>query len=238
MPAGSGVFVSDAAPFGGVGASGLESLAQQQRARCSNRFMPRALNGVDVLGLIELPAPRLLLLGAGPDAKPVADLASFMGWSLVVIDHRPHYAQRSRFPDAELVLDGGPATLSRLLQTDTSSTDRFAAAIVMSHHYLSDRSYLAALAQSDIPYIGLLGPAIRRDRLLAQLGSQAAGLRQRLHSPVGLDLGADGPESIALAIAAEIQSVLGKTDEVESLSLEPPSRAISNVKPKPDPVAR
>jgi xanthine/CO dehydrogenase XdhC/CoxF family maturation factor len=88
----------------------------------------------------------------------------------------------------------------------------------MSHHFLSDRNYLAALANSDIPYVGLLGPAVRRERLLAHLGTRAARLRNRLRSPVGLDLGAGTPETIALAIAAELQAVLAGRACVGSMS--------------------
>ena len=179
-----------------------------------------------MLVLVEAPAPRVLLLGAGPDAKPVAELASFLGWNLTVIDHRPHYAQIERFPhSAELVLDGGPAALALLLQAEPGCSQRFAAAIVMSHHFLSDRNYLDALASSDIPYVGLLGPLVRRERLLSQLGSRGTRLLPRLRSPVGLNLGAATPETIALAIAAEIQAMLAGRERLEPLSVPIPSRA-------------
>jgi xanthine/CO dehydrogenase XdhC/CoxF family maturation factor len=74
----------------------------------------------------------------------------------------------------------------------------------MSHHLATDRSYLLALAKSVIPYIGLLGPPGRRDRLLADLGDTARQLDGRLHGPAGLDIGADSPESIALSILGEL----------------------------------
>jgi xanthine dehydrogenase accessory factor len=215
---GSGAFISDAAPFGSPASGALLSLVQPQRAYGANRYLPQALPGVDILGFIERPAPRVLLLGAGPDALPVAHLAQFLGWSLTVIDHRPHYARPERFPEAESVLDGGPPALAALVQAGLLRTERFAAAIVMSHHFHSDRNYLAALADSDIPYVGLLGPAIRRERLYLQLGAQAARLHTRLRSPVGLDLGADTPEAIALAIVAEIQGILAGREKIGSFS--------------------
>ncbi len=222
---GSGAFISDAKPFGGGDAGALVPLVREQRMSASNRFLPQALSGVDVLVLVEAPAPRVLLLGAGPDAKPVAELASFLGWNVTVIDHRPHYAQIERFPHAELVLDGGPAALAQLLQAEPGRSQRFAAAIVMSHHFLSDRNYLDTLASSDIPYVGLLGPSVRRERLLSQLGSQGTRLLPRLRSPVGLNLGAATPETIALAIAAEIQAILAGRERMEPLSVPIPSRA-------------
>jgi xanthine dehydrogenase accessory factor len=76
----------------------------------------------------------------------------------------------------------------------------------MSHHLPSDLEYLRVLAGSDIPYVGLLGPAIRREKLLGDLGDVAARLRPRLRAPVGLAIGGRAPESIALAIVSEIHA--------------------------------
>jgi xanthine/CO dehydrogenase XdhC/CoxF family maturation factor len=78
----------------------------------------------------------------------------------------------------------------------------------MSHHLVSDRTYLAQLAESGVPYIGLLGPKHRRERLLADLGDKAGALEDRLHGPAGLDIGGRGPGPIALSIVAQVQKVL------------------------------
>jgi xanthine dehydrogenase accessory factor len=86
--------------------------------------------------------------------------------------------------------------------------DDFDAAVVMSHHLIADGRYLGALARSSVPYVGLLGPAARRERLIAELGEAAKDLRVRLRAPVGLDLGGRSPEAIALSIVAEIQAVV------------------------------
>ncbi|GFE90844.1 XdhC family protein [Steroidobacter agaridevorans] len=151
---------------------------------------------------IELP-PRLLLLGAGPDAMPLVEIAGLMNWQVTVIDHRPAYAIADRFPRARRVLLKPSAELPQELQAG-----QYDAAVVMSHHLLSDQAYLAALADSSIPYVGLLGPAPRRIRLLHEIGDKAARLSGRLYGPIGLDLGARSPETIALAIVAEIQAVM------------------------------
>jgi xanthine/CO dehydrogenase XdhC/CoxF family maturation factor len=229
LPAGGGIFCSDATSFGGITPAALTSLAARHAGESESRFIPHALPGIDMLRLALAPAARVLLLGAGPDALPVAQLASFLGWNLTVIDHRPHYARPERFPEAEIVLDGGPDALTELL-VDPQRTASFAAAIVMSHHFLSDRGYLMTLASSDIPYVGLLGPVVRRERLLSQMGALSSRLRGRLCSPVGLDLGANNPESIALAIAAEIQGSLGGRERIEPLSrqLEPRGQAVTS----------
>jgi xanthine dehydrogenase accessory factor len=152
------------------------------------------------------PPPQLLLAGGGPDAIPVALLARFLGWDVTVADHRPAYLVPGRFPTETLLIEvpaahGGNAG-------DALRLDGFSGAIVMSHHLESDLRYLRALARSAVPYVGLLGPAARREKLLADLGADATLLRPRLRAPVGLDIGGRSPESIALSIIGEVHAAL------------------------------
>jgi xanthine dehydrogenase accessory factor len=147
--------------------------------------------------------PRLLLLGGGPDAQPLVDIAARMAWRITVYDHRPAYAQADRFPQAEQVLLGRPETLAEMV--DLNGYD---AAVVMSHHLPSDLGYLRALAATHIPYVGLLGPVRRREKLLADLGDGSPGLAGRLRSPIGLNIGGRVPEAVALSIVAEIHARL------------------------------
>ena len=147
--------------------------------------------------------PALLLCGAGPDAEPVVRMASQVGWQVAVVDHRPAYVEAARFQDAIRV-----ATVDAADPGAVVALDGFDAAVVMSHNLVADGRYLAALAVSDIPYVGLLGPAARRERLYAELGPLAERLRPRLRAPVGLDLGGASPEAIALSIVAELQASL------------------------------
>jgi len=148
------------------------------------------------------PLPRLLVLGAGPDAEPVVTLADLLGWRVTLIDHRPAYLERPAFAVADARVCAPADELAAAVPLAG-----FAAAVVMSHHLASDRSYLRALAPGAIPYIGLLGPPGRRERLLRELGEDARGLTGRLHGPAGLDIGADSPESIALSILSEIHAL-------------------------------
>ena len=147
--------------------------------------------------------PALLLCGAGPDAEPVVRMASQVGWQVTVVDHRPAYVEAARFQDAIRVATADAADPGAVV-----ALDGFDAAVVMSHNLVADGRYLAALAVSDIPYVGLLGPAARRERLYAELGPLAERLRPRLRAPVGLDLGGASPEAIALSIVAELQASL------------------------------
>jgi xanthine/CO dehydrogenase XdhC/CoxF family maturation factor len=147
--------------------------------------------------------PAMLLCGAGPDAEPVVRMASQVGWQVTVVDHRPAYVEAARFQDAIRV-----ATVDAADTGAVVALDGFDAAVVMSHNLVADGRYLAALAVSAIPYVGLLGPAARRERLYAELGPLAEALRPRLRAPVGLDLGGASPEAIALSIVAELQASL------------------------------
>lgn len=148
------------------------------------------------------PPPRLLVCGAGADAEPVARGARALGWPVIVVDHRPAYVDAAeRFAGAEL-RHVEPERLAAAVDLGAVT-----AAVVMSHHLTSDAGYLRALAAAASPgYVGLLGPRPRRERLIAELGAAAEGLRDRLRGPVGLDVGAATPEGIALAIVAELHA--------------------------------
>jgi xanthine/CO dehydrogenase XdhC/CoxF family maturation factor len=152
-----------------------------------------------------LPPPTLLVLGAGLDAFPVLRLATELGWRVTVQDHRPAYIERGDFRSAERVLCVPAESLAQHV-----ALSRFDAVIVMSHHLATDRKYLSSLADSAIPYVGLLGPRDRRTRLMDDLGESGKCLEHRLHGPAGFDIGADGPASIALSILAEIHAELRK----------------------------
>jgi xanthine dehydrogenase accessory factor len=104
---------------------------------------------------------------------------------------------------AERVVLARPEELAQALDLS-----QFSAAVVMSHHLPSDVEYLRTLSATSLPYVGLLGPPARREKLLAELGPESQQLRPRLRAPVGFNLGGRTPESIALAIVAEIQAFL------------------------------
>jgi xanthine/CO dehydrogenase XdhC/CoxF family maturation factor len=145
----------------------------------------------------------LLVLCAGLDAEPLVRMAAEAGWYSAVVDHRPAYITNNDFATAEKCMCIAAKDLSKRIDLGN-----FDLAIVMSHHLATDQTYLAQLAQSDISYIGLLGPPGRRDRLLTKLGSAAQSLQGRLRGPAGIDLGGRGPAAIALSIVAEMQQYL------------------------------
>lgn len=157
--------------------------------------------GVDVVHELVTPPVSLLVCGAGADALPLVRLAASLGWRVTVADHRPAYARADRFPDARVVALEGDATAIDAL--DGAGCD---AAVVMSHHYERDRAHVRALLAARVLYIGVLGPRRRTEHMVAELGV-GGGDAARLYAPVGLDLGAETPEEIALSIVAEVQAV-------------------------------
>ena len=159
---------------------------------------------------IRPPLP-LLIAGAGHDALPMARIAKDLGWRVTVIDHRPAYATRERFPWVDEVIVAPPSEIPERVRLDSGTV-----ALVMTHNYLRDLEALKALLPSAVRYIGLLGPKRRAGELIAELEKQSITLtpeqRERLYAPVGLDLGAEGPEGVALSVLAEIQAVVaGRT---------------------------
>lgn len=153
------------------------------------------------------PPPMLHIFGAGDDAIPLAQFAHELGWMVAVADPRPAYASRSRFPTAGRLVHG---PIETLLAQETLSTG--ALAVIMTHHYVHDLPLLRALLHRPLAYLGLLGPRQRAERLLLDAGFGQSAPPLHFHAPVGLDLGADGAEQVALAIIAEIQAVLAGRD--------------------------
>lgn len=155
---------------------------------------------------VVLPSVRLVVCGTGPDALPIASLGAKLGWEVSVIDHRAVTSgHAARFPGARLV----ECSDAKRLAKSVKLTHR-TAAVVASHHFERDRNYLEALLASDVAYIGMLGPRARTEKMLADIsrsGGASAG-DPRLFAPVGMDIGGDGPDSIALSIIAEVSGVM------------------------------
>jgi xanthine dehydrogenase accessory factor len=161
----------------------------------------------DALVEVVLPPPRLFVVGAGHDAVPVVTMAHTVGWETVVCDATARFATRERFAQADEILVATPAEVA----ARADACDR-AMAVVMAHDYERDRACLAALLATRITYIGMLGPRRRTARMLEDLGIDR--LDPRVHAPVGLAIGAETPQEIALAIVSEAQSVLTRTSAI------------------------
>lgn len=184
-----------------------------------------SIQGVDLRAWANFRAarPGLWIFGAGDDAQPILRLAKEMGWYVAVADGRSHLATRERFAAADDLhvlsltepsadpAGGSPPPLASLRPQD--------AAVLMTHSFEQDSHILASLLTIDIQlaYIGVLGPQRRTRELLAEaarllnLPASAAQTERwfaQLHTPMGLDLGAESPETIALSVIAEVQKSL------------------------------
>jgi xanthine/CO dehydrogenase XdhC/CoxF family maturation factor len=159
------------------------------------------------------PPLRLLIFGAGADTIPLVLCAKALGWFVTVVDHRSGHIKIERFPQVDRLLQILPEDINAELDLD-----QFSALVVMTHNVEYDQRYLKAIVNCPISFIGLLGPAQRRDRLLHSLGDDAARIAGRVYGPVGLDIGAETPEEIALSIMAGIHAELS---ERSGLQLSP-----------------
>ncbi len=172
---------------------------------------PGPAPGVRIFRQTLPPPPALAVVGAGADAQPLVRAGKDLGWKVGVGDPRPAFATAARFPEADTL-----AAAEASLLVDRLAPGPGALAVVMTHHYVHDLPLLRQLLPRPLAYLGLLGPRQRAERILGDL---AAGgftvtpdMRGRLRAPVGLDLGADTSEEIALSILAEMRAALAGRD--------------------------
>lgn len=156
--------------------------------------------------LIE-PAVSLIVIGAGNDVIPLVAMAEIMGWETTVIDGRPNYAKKERFSPTCQVLVSKPEKVLEQIATDEQTVF-----LLMTHNYNYDTAMLLQLLQKNVKYVGMLGPKKKLERMLGEWEEQGIHLTKEqlasVHSPVGLDIGAETSEEIALSILSEIKAVL------------------------------
>ncbi|HEU4963902.1 MAG TPA: XdhC family protein [Bacilli bacterium] len=141
-----------------------------------------------------MPQPRLLLFGAGPDARPLAQLAAETGFAVTVADWRASYCTQRHFPHSQRHLFQDPKqAIKQLSLTPEDSV------IIMTHNFQRDQEVLTLLLHHNLRYLGIMGPRRRTARLLG-----GADIPAHVHAPVGLPIGAEGPEQIAVSIVAEL----------------------------------
>ena len=180
--------------------------AKEQLAAQQSEIRP--LPG-DVRAFVEVLEPplRLLICGAGHDAVPLVKAAAVLGWNPIVVDDRPGFLNRERYPEAAGFVHVEEPDIAAKVAT----TDERTFVVVMTHNFLRDKAYLRSFLASPVAYIGMLGPAARTQRLLMELAEEGVEIteedRARIHGPAGLDLGSEGPEEIAGSILSEIVAV-------------------------------
>ena len=171
------------------------------------RGLVREFDGVEVAYEVVTPAVPLVICGSGPDVVPIARFASELGWNVTVVDHRPvSDSHASRYHGARAIECAEAVKLGEAVALTPRT-----AAVVMSHHLVRDTDYVQALLDAGIAYVGVLGPRARTDRMLSDLAarkSEPLKNGERLFAPVGMDIGGDGPDAIALAVITEISAVI------------------------------
>ena len=162
------------------------------------------------------PAVSLVIIGAGNDVLPLIKIADILGWQTTVADGRPNYATVERFGSTCQVLVSKPENVLSQITIDEQTVF-----VLMTHNYNYDMAMLEILLNKNVVYIGMLGPRKKKQQILDELGEKGmyftADQLSVLHSPVGLDIGAETPEEIALSIVAEIKAILAGR---ETLSLK------------------
>lgn len=153
------------------------------------------------------PNLHLVIAGAGNDAQPLVRMASVLGWKITVVDGRPAYASVSRFPDADQVLITKPEHVF-----DQVALDPQTVFVLMTHNYNYDLALMPLIMAQDFSYLGVLGPKKKLERMFNELGDTGffitEDMKTKVHGPVGLDIGAETAEEIALSIVAEIKAVM------------------------------
>ncbi|HJZ74652.1 MAG TPA: XdhC family protein [Vicinamibacterales bacterium] len=184
------------------GPAGLGRMAVLDRDLRHIRSQVESLDGRTVFTEVLTPPPALIVCGAGDDARPLVAYASEAGFAVTVVDHRQAFLAAERFPSAKGLLHLRPDGSAPGFDVDARTL-----AVIKTHSFNTDRDWVRLFLRTSALYIGLLGPRARADQILREIG---AGDDDRLFAPVGLSLGADGPEQIAISVVGELLAVLAR----------------------------
>lgn len=168
------------------------------------------LKGISVFFEVIKPTTRILLFGAGNDTIPLAKMAEILGFELVLIDGRKNLATSARFPSAKTIIHGQAYEVVLQIDTDLNTV-----ALLMTHNFEYEVIVLEKLLTCMIPYIGILGPKRKTEKLIQRLEGKGIQVSSdNFYAPVGLEIGAETSEEIALSILAEIKAVLNKKQPI------------------------
>ena len=183
----------------------------------SSSFKNYTSDDHNITAFIEVikPPVSIIIIGAGNDVVPLVNMADILGWETTVVDGRANYAKQERFVSACQVLVAKPENVLEQITIDEHTVF-----LLMTHNYNYDMAMLRQLLGKTVTYIGMLGPKKKRERILNELKDEGSNFTEQqlsvLHSPVGLDIGAETSEEIALSILAEIKAMFANKD-VQSL---------------------
>lgn len=151
-------------------------------------------------------SPPLVIIGGDPDALPIVSFSKHLGFKVILVDHRENFANPEKYPEADQTIVARPDEISQKVQLNEKTF-----VLIKTHNYLQDKEILKHVLKSKARYVGQLGPKARTEDLLKDLSKEGVTFKseelQRLYAPVGLDLGAESPEQIALSILGEMLAV-------------------------------
>ena len=182
--------------------------AKQVLSNQASVFRNYVSEGINVTAFMELvkPSVSVVIFGAGNDVMPMVQMADILGWETTVIDGRASYAKQERFQSACQVLVAKPEEALEKIAIDQQTVF-----VLMTHNYNYDLAILRRLVEKDVVYVGMLGPRKKFSRMLEELKEEGIELNNKqlsfIHSPVGLDIGAESSEEIALSILTEIKAM-------------------------------
>lgn len=212
VPAGRRVVIwPDGRHQGSLGDSGADTEAGRLAQRAARDLRSGAHTVQSAGGSLRLfvevlhPPLRLVVCGAGHDAIPVVRYASQIGWRVLVVDRREAFLNHERFPGAAGFIRTEFPDAGRAVPTDAHTY-----VLVMTHNYMHDRDLLRAFLPTAAAYIGMLGPRARTEKILRELEADGVTIdarREQIFGPVGLDIGSETPDEIALAALGEILAV-------------------------------
>jgi xanthine dehydrogenase accessory factor len=181
----------------------LTEQAQKVLLSQTSLFEVLEIDGLPYEAFFEYTSPpiALIIAGAGNDVQPLVQMAYLLGWEVTVVDGRPTHATAQRFPNANRVLIAKPNDLMHKVEIDEQT-----AFALMTHNYNFDAELLNLLLNTNAPYIGTLGPKKKLIKMLDELNLNIEENQNRVHGPIGLDIGAETAEEIAISIIAEIKA--------------------------------
>jgi xanthine/CO dehydrogenase XdhC/CoxF family maturation factor len=200
--------ITGAIPIQGIGKLVMGDVLQAMQDKKSV-FREYQEDGISMTAFIEFLQPpiSLVVVGAGNDAVPMMQIADSLGWDVRIVDGRNTHARPERFVAACQILVSKPEAVLDQLPMDARTVF-----VMMTHNYNYDLSMLKTLLPTQTPYIGMLGPQKKLDRMLDELRQEGMQLDDamlsKVYGPTGLEIGAETPEEIALSIIAEIQAVM------------------------------
>lgn len=206
-------FLDKETKYSRIDDEGLKTILQQDASYVlqTGSSVFKEYEAFELTAFVELlqPSISLIIIGAGNDVFPLVEMTKVLGWQITVADGRHTHANAQRLPHVHQLITGKPAEVLQQLVIDD-----WTVFVLMTHNYKYDLAMMKLLLPLNCRYIGTLGPKKRLERMFDELKEDGITItdeqRAIIHGPIGLDIGAEAAEEIALSVLAEIKAVFAK----------------------------